>query len=141
MQSFLTQRPLVKKVLLGAVLVLVLVGVYVLATKTQTNVNKEEAAREEALEVKQYLSKHLILPDGEEPDIRKISQKIDDPFFARAEIGDYLIIFYKSRIAYIYSPSKDIISNAGVVFINPQQDTSKKDGLNSSTGTTGVTGN
>ncbi len=85
-----------------------------------------EAAKKEAALVKKMLSKHLVLPEGEEPDIRKINQKLDDPFFANAQVGDYLIIFYKSRIAYTFSPDKDIITNAGVVFINPQQATSTK---------------
>lgn len=141
MQPFFEKNPLLKKVLIAGGIILVLVGVYFIFTKTHKDIDPAEIARLEALDVKTNLSRHLILPDGEEPDIRKISQKIEDPFFARAEIGDYLIIFYKSRIAYIYSPSKDIISNAGVVFINPQQDTSKKNGLNTSTGTTEIKGN
>ncbi len=141
MKSFFSKNPLLNKIILAGILLLVLIGVYMLAVKTHRIEDPAEAARLEALEVKTSLSKHLVLPDGEDPDIRKISQKIEDPFFARAEIGDYLIIFYKSRIAYIYSPTKDIISNAGVVFINPQQDTSKKNGLNTSTGTTEIKGN
>ena len=80
----------------------------------------------EALLVKKGLSRHLILPKGEEPDIRKITQNLEDPFFSNATVGDYLIIFYKSRIAYTYSLEKDIITNAGVVFINPQQATTTK---------------
>lgn len=141
MNSIFEKNPLLKKIVIVIVLILILLGVYLLASRTQKSEDAAEAARLEAIEVKTSLSRHLTLPDGEEPDIRKISQKIEDPFFARAEIGDYLIIFYKSRIAYIYSPSNDIISNAGVVFINPQQDTSKKNGLNTSTGTTEVKGN
>lgn len=132
---------MVRKLILAAGLVLILVAVYVIASRTKVAIDPAEAAKQEAAEVKTSLSKHLTLPEGEEPDIRRINQKIEDPFFARAEIGDYLIIFYKSRIAYIYSPSKDKISNAGVVFINPQQDDSKKEGLKSSTGTNAVTGN
>ncbi|MES2623335.1 MAG: hypothetical protein V4576_02905 [Patescibacteria group bacterium] len=102
------------------------IGAYFLYKNKTPVLNDIDAAKQEALEVKQGLSKHLVLPDGEEPDIRKINQKLEDPFFVNAEIGDYLIIFYKSRIAYIYSPSKDIITNAGVVFVNPQQASTTK---------------
>ena len=108
---------------------MVLIGVgafFIYKSSTPQEVSIEEEARLEALEVKTGLSKHLVLPEGDEPDIRKIKQTLEDPFFVNAEIGDYLIIFYKSRIAYIYSPGKDIITNAGVVFVNPQQATSTK---------------
>lgn len=117
------------KILILSLLV-ILVGVGIFFTfrtySPKIEVSVEEKARLEALDVKASLSKHLILPEGDEPDIRKIKQKLEDPFFANAEIGDYLIIFYKSRIAYIYSPEKDIITNTGVVFVNPQQATSSK---------------
>jgi len=77
-------------------------------------------AKKESEMIKKELSKHMILPKDEEIDIRKITSKVEDPFFKDAEIGDYLIIFYKNRIAYIYSLDKDIIVNAGVVFIDPK---------------------
>jgi len=103
--------------------VLLAVGGYAMYNKTTVEPNGTDAAKKEAIEVKKMLSRHLVLPEGEEPDIRKINQKLEDPFFANAEIGDYLIIFYKSRIAYTYSPERDLITNAGVVFVNPQQAT------------------
>lgn len=110
-------------------LAIILIGVgsfFIYKTYATKDISVEEEARLEAEEVKTSLSKHLVLPEGDEPDIRKIKQKLEDPFFANAEIGDYLIIFYKSRIAYIYSPERDIITNAGVVFVNPQQATTTK---------------
>jgi hypothetical protein len=79
-----------------------------------------EQSKEEVEVVKKLFSKHIILPENEQIDIRKITNKIEDPFFKDAEVGDYLIIFYKNRIAYIYSINKDIIINAGVVFIDPK---------------------
>lgn len=113
--------------IIGIPLVIVALGVgaYFIYGKTVT-VDPIEAAKQEATTVKKALSKHLVLPENDEPDIRKINQKLDDPFFANAAIGDYLIIFYKSRIAYTYSLERNIITNAGVVFINPQQATSTK---------------
>jgi hypothetical protein len=79
-----------------------------------------EQSKKEAEVVKKQFSKHIILPENEQIDIRKITNKMEDPFFKDAEVGDYLIIFYKNRIAYIYSIDKDIIVNAGVVFIDPK---------------------
>jgi hypothetical protein len=79
-----------------------------------------EQAKIEAEMVKKELSKHMVLPEDEQIDIRKITSKLEDPFFQNAEIGDYLIIMYKNRIAYIYSVNKNLIINAGVVFIDPK---------------------
>lgn len=79
-----------------------------------------EQAKKEAEVVKKQFATHIILPENEQIDIRKITNKMEDPFFKDAEVGDYLIIFYKNRIAYIYSIDKDIIVNAGVVFIDPK---------------------
>jgi hypothetical protein len=103
------------------IIILCAVGGFFLYKNINTNTSPDNMAKKEATEIKKLLSKHLVLPEGEEPDIRKINQKLEDPFFANAEIGDYLIIFYKSRIAYTYSPERDLITNAGVVFVNPQQ--------------------
>ena len=60
------------------------------------------------------------MPTEEQIDIRKITNKLEDPFFKDAQVGDYLVILYKNRIAFIYSVDKDIIVNAGVVFIDPK---------------------
>lgn len=79
-----------------------------------------QQAKIEAELVKKQMSKHIILPENEQIDIRKITTKMEDPFFKDAEVGDYLVILYKNRIAYIYSVKKDIIVNAGVVFIDPK---------------------
>jgi len=105
--------------LVGLVLIIALALVLVLVPSPSSK-DPIEQAKVEAEVVKKQLSKHMILPENEEIDIRKITSKLEDPFFQNAEIGDYLIIFYKNRIAYIYSVEKDIIVNAGVVFIDPK---------------------
>jgi hypothetical protein len=119
-----------KKVWTALIGILALIGVIMfLVFRSPSPMNQAdtiEAAQKEAAQVKVSLSRHLIFPDGDEPDIRKITEKVADPFFTKAEIGDYLIIFYKSRIAYIYSINKDIVVNAGVVFTNIQDEQSKK---------------
>lgn len=112
-----------KRLLLSILGILVVIGgIFIYTTYIQKT--EVDIAKKEAMEVKKMLSRHLVLPEGDEPDIRKINQKLDDPFFVNANIGDYLIIFYKSRIAYTYSPEQDRITNAGVVFMNPNQATS-----------------
>lgn len=100
---------------------IIILGVMVLIfIPSNSQKDSLEQTKKEAESVKKQFSKHIILPENEQIDIRKITNKMDDPFFKDAEIGDYLIIFYKNRIAYIYSIDKDIIVNAGVVFIDPK---------------------
>lgn len=105
--------------LIGFLLIIILILVLILIPSPTTK-DPAEQAKAEAEVVKKQLSKHIILPNNEQIDIRKITSKLEDPFFQNAEVGDYLIIFYKNRIAYIYSVEKDIIVNAGVVFIDPK---------------------
>ncbi len=81
-------------------------------------------------QARKALGKHILFPEGDEPTIRKVTATVPDPFFSKAEVGDYLFIFYKSRIAYIYSLKKDIIVNAGVVWVAPTNAQDKtKEGL------------
>ncbi len=105
--------------LIGAAILLIIVLVLIFMPGRQAK-DPAEQAKAEAEVVKKQLSKHMILPQNEEIDIRKITSAMEDPFFKDAEVGDYLVIFYKNRIAYIYSVKKDIIVNAGVVFIDPK---------------------
>ena len=123
-------NPQNKKKWLGALIVIaIIIGGITLFNKAPEALTQEDQAKQaetEAAEVKESLAKHLVFPEGDEPDIRKIKDKVADPFFTKAEIGDYLVIFHKSRIAYIYSLEKNIIVNAGVVFTNLPGDQNKK---------------
>ncbi len=100
--------------------IIIIVGILVLIFVPSGQKDPNAQAKKEAEMVKKELSKHMVLPKDEQIDIRKITNKMDDPFFKDAEIGDYLIIFYKNRIAHIYSIKKDLIINTGVVFIDPK---------------------
>ena len=108
-----------RKGVIGLIIFILIIGgaVWIYSSRDKVALTPEEA-QAEAMAVKESLAKHLIFPDGDEPIIRKVTNKVNDPFFNKAEIGDYLVIFYKSRIAYIYSTEKNIIVNAGVVFAN-----------------------
>lgn len=110
----------IKTIYLIAFGIIILGVVILIFTLSSSKKDPLEQTYKEAESVKKQFSKHIILPQNEQIDIRKITSKMDDPFFKDAEIGDYLIIFYKNRIAYIYSVDKDIIINAGVVFIDPK---------------------
>lgn len=110
----------IKTIYLIALAIIILGVVVLLFIPSNSQKDPLEQTKKEAESVKKQFSKHIILPENEQIDIRKITNKMEDPFFKDAEVGDYLIIFYKNRIAYIYSVDKDIIVNAGVVFIDPK---------------------
>jgi hypothetical protein len=110
----------IKTIYLVVLSIIILGVVMLLFISANSQKDPLEQTKKEAESVKKQFSKHIILPENEQIDIRKITNKMEDPFFKDAEVGDYLIIFYKNRIAYIYSIDKDIIVNAGVVFIDPK---------------------
>lgn len=104
---------------LSVLLIIILILALVLIPSPKSKDPVEQANIEAAM-VKKELAKHMVLPENQQIDIRKITSKVEDPFFQNAEIGDYLVIFYENRIAYIYSINKNLIINAGVVFIDPK---------------------
>lgn len=110
----------IKPIYLIALVVIIIGLITFILLPNKSKKNSVEQSKAEAEMVKKQLSRHIILPQNEQIDIRKITNKMEDPFFKDASIGDYLIILYKNRIAYIYSVDKDIIINAGVVFIDPK---------------------
>ena len=106
--------------------VIIIIGLLVLIFVPNTEDSSIEKSKKEAEMVKKSLSKHMIFPQDDQIDIRKITSKVEDPFFKDAKVGDYLIIFYKNRIAYIYSLDKNIIVNAGVIFVDQNTATTTK---------------
>lgn len=118
--------PHIKSGYLISILLIVVLLVVLFFVPSPAAKDPVEQAKVEAEAVKKQLSKHIVLPENEQIDIRKITSKMEDPFFKDAAIGDYLVIFYKNRIAYIFSIEKDIIVNAGVVFIDPKTATTTK---------------
>lgn len=70
-------------------------------------------------------SKLMILPP-EEPVIATVREadvlRKEQPFYANVVNGDQLLLFPKARQAVIYSPSRNIIVNAGSLTIANNQD-------------------
>ncbi len=70
--------------------------------------NSQEAALEEARMLTAKISRLIELPVGEEPVLATVSDKAklkDQEFFIRSENGDKVLIYEKSRKAYLYRPS------------------------------------
>lgn len=64
------------------------------------------------------VGKIIDLPEGEEPEVRTIVNKADlsgQPFFAKAENGDKILVYSQAKKAYIYRPSLNKIINVAPV--------------------------
>ena len=71
----------------------------------------------------EQMSKHIILPADEVPGVFPIDKsQATEPFFQNAETGDLLVVYRTTQQAFIYSPSRKILVNAGVLIVNPGQE-------------------
>lgn len=82
-------------------------------------------AQKEMQKVLTLVKKHMIVPEGEEPQLATIVDAEEvikqQPFFEGAVDGDKVLIFVNARRAVVYSPSRDLIVNAGPVFSDENQ--------------------
>jgi hypothetical protein len=56
------------------------------------------------------VEKHLLLPQGEQPQIAKVtdlSKLSNIPFFGNALVGDEVLVYCKSSLSVLYSPLRD----------------------------------
>lgn len=69
------------------------------------------------------MSKHIILPENELPVIGPIDKaQAKEPFFENAQDGDLFVVYRSTQQAFIYSPARKILVNAGVLAVNPEQE-------------------
>lgn len=84
---------------------------------------REVMAQKEIDELLEKVSRHVLLPIGEDPIIATIGDAASlaeqQAFYKDAEDGDKLIV-YKEK-AFIYSPARDIVINVGPVFIKESE--------------------
>jgi len=87
--------------------------------KTQKLLNDPAAAQQaEIKNITAKISKLMDLPQGEDPSIATILDKDklkNQPFFAKAESGDKIIIYNKAGQAILYRPGVNRIINAAPV--------------------------
>ncbi len=56
------------------------------------------------------VGKHLLLPQGEQPQIARVTdlaKLANIPFFGNALIGDQVLVYCKSSLSILFSPSRD----------------------------------
>lgn len=83
---------------------------------------RQQAAKEEINSWVNKISKHIILPTGEDPMMATITDinalVKEQPFYQGAANGDIILIYSKAKQGYVYDPTKDIIVKMGPVFID-----------------------
>lgn len=74
--------------------------------------------KEETAKIVSLVEKLLVLPAGEEPTLASVTDKEklkDQPFFAKAENGDKVLIYTEAKKAILYRPSQHIIVEVAAV--------------------------
>jgi hypothetical protein len=89
-----------------------------------TGASGEELADDDVAEIIEAVSKHIILPEGEEPIVKKIIN-VDEllktqQFFRGTINGDILLIYQTAAKAILYSPSRDMLVNVGPIVANEE---------------------
>lgn len=98
---------------------LAVVGIIVLAAVVISNVFKRPNY-DDVTTVKMALSKHMVLPQDEEPLLATVTDRtaLKTPFLREADDGDRILIYEKARRVIIYRPSIDKIIDIGPVEVN-----------------------
>lgn len=119
-----------KMMILAAVFVILLVAIapgyyfYVQYQKTQKMLeNPTEAAKEEIADIVSKVGAIILLPKDEDPTLATVSDKSKlsgQSFFANAENGDKVLIFTKSKKAYLFRPSINKVIDVAPVNIGSQ---------------------
>lgn len=85
--------------------------------------NPEQVAQDEIAEVVRQVGEIMVLPEGEQPTVATVadpSKLKDQPFFARAKVGDKVLLYPNARKAILYDPvTHKIIEVAPISIGNP----------------------
>lgn len=84
----------------------------------------DAVAREEVKNLVEQVGKFIELPPNEEPTVATVSDKDklqDQPFFARAENGDKVLIYTQTKKAILYRPSTNKIIEVAPINIGSSE--------------------
>ena len=110
--------------ILGAIVALLLVAVVYLFMEYQTITSDPTVVNQQKIEaVVAKVEKLIDLPQGELPTLATVTdtaQLAAQPFFAKAEVGDQVLLYTTAQKAYLYSPSKNMIVEVASLNIGKQ---------------------
>ena len=91
------------------ILVVVAAGfaVYFYRQLSELKKNPQTIAADEVQTVVDRIGEILVLPEGEEPTLATVTapeRLQDQPFFAKAKVGDKVLLYAKARKAILYDP-------------------------------------
>ena len=89
------------------ILLIAMTAVAVYFYQKTTNANPAAQAEKEAEELLVREGKLILLPEGETPTVATVSDPErlkDQPFFAKAKVGDKVLLYQTSKKAYLYDP-------------------------------------
>jgi len=107
-----------KKVVIALVVLLVIGyagGAYYFYKYKKLTRDPNAVAKQETADLVATVSKLILLPVGESPAIATVQDKeklSSEPFFANAENGDKVLIYYVAKKAYLYRPSTNKVIEA-----------------------------
>lgn len=105
-------------------------GYYILYQNTQKELaalkeNPQAVATQETQELVAKVGALVALPEGEQPTVATVNDKEklkNQPFFAKAENGDKMLIYTKAKKAYLYSVSQNKILEVAPVNLGTTQE-------------------
>lgn len=102
--------------MVGATLLSLILAVhfYLEVSRLQASIGKstvpQTATADPVAEVIVALEKHLLLPQREQPKVARINSLAplaNFPFFGNALVGDVVLVYCKTSLSVLYSPSRD----------------------------------
>ena len=87
----------------------------------------QAAARKEAEQLVGVVKKLIILPEGELPTVATVSDPTklkDQAFFAKAKVGDKVLLYAAAKKAYLYDPKANRILEVAPITIDSSAGTS-----------------
>ncbi len=110
---------------LGVLFLVALAGMVYFRIQLDTlKTNPQKAATEEISAITAKVGELMVLPEGEQPNMLTVTdpaQLKDQPFFARAESGDKVLIYTNARKAILYSISRNKILEVAPLNIGQPQ--------------------
>jgi len=104
-----------KPIMIGLIVLVVLfaaASAFLYWQFTELKSNPQKFVQQETQALINKVSRLIVLPEGETPTIATVSdpEKLkDQPFFAKAKVGDKVLIYSGSQKAILYDPVSNII--------------------------------